>query len=463
MIPATVKGSNLGIAGEAIAALAIVLALFPGVFGARTWVAAAALLVAVGAIAVVARPGIPAAAVPLLAYVALFAAAAVQGRNFSGSSGARYLLRPLLAVAIATVPVGAAGRARLLRVIVAAAAFEGLVAIVQCIALVVRYGGGATSRADNVTGTLGTGQAAVLAFLCLLGAAIALGPWLIGAAPSAFAATAAAVVLAAGIATSTRAVPLVVPFVGIAAAIFLFVLARRAADMRRLALVAVIAAVYAPVSYGAIKAVYPGAFTGVVSSQNALVLGPRQPTHPVVRKRRHATRTKPKPAQPAAPVNVGVQLLPGRFGQLRTALRISHESGLGVLLLGRGYDSTDLDPAIQDPDAVPLPERTGPTWIGRVLTECGWRGLIAFVALLLWLAARGVTLARARERIGPALPFLAALTAAGAVETTILDVRAYSIPFWIVVGLAAGAPPSGYFGNLLIRSGRRRRVIADSN
>jgi hypothetical protein len=151
------------------------------------------------------------------------------------------------------------------------------------------------------------------------------------------------------------------------------------------------------------------------------------------------------PTPPAQPVPYGVQLLPGRFTQIRQAIRASVDDGVLVALIGRGPGSSELDPRYHRAQDVPVPQRTGPTWIGRILTETGWFGLLAFFGLLLWLALLGLRIWRESEprtvdrAFGASLPGIAGLTAIGAVSTTILDVRGYSAIFWIVVGVALSA------------------------
>jgi len=140
----------------------------------------------------------------------------------------------------------------------------------------------------------------------------------------------------------------------------------------------------------------------------------------------------------------GVQLLPGRLRQLQIALHLSFHSGFLSGVVGRGLGAADLDPSYTYSGEVPAPQKTGGTWPGRLLIETGWLGLTAFVALLLWLAALGLQLwrngvAAADRALGAALPGLAALTVLGGVELLILDVRGYSIVFWILVGLAISA------------------------
>jgi hypothetical protein len=110
--------------------------------------------------------------------------------------------------------------------------------------------------------------------------------------------------------------------------------------------------------------------------------------------------------------------------------------GLGAAKLGAGY------PTSYD---VPLAQRTGSTWIGMLLTETGWFGLAAFGSLLVWLLLVGRRLwsyappASVDRALAGALPAIVALTALGAVLATVLDVRGYSIPFWLIVGVAIAA------------------------
>jgi hypothetical protein len=143
-----------------------------------------------------------------------------------------------------------------------------------------------------------------------------------------------------------------------------------------------------------------------------------------------------------APSPSGVQLLPGRLLQLKLAARLSFQSGPVVAMFGRGPGSTELDPRYDRAQDVPLPQRTGPTWIGRILTETGWLGLIAFLALLGWTALLGRQLwrqtapASVDRALGASLPGVAAVTVAAAALATILDIRGYSAVFWLLVGLA---------------------------
>ena len=140
-----------------------------------------------------------------------------------------------------------------------------------------------------------------------------------------------------------------------------------------------------------------------------------------------------------------MQLLPGRFAQLRLAFHLSLKGGLMTGLFGRGLGSTRLGSGYKTADDVPVVQRTGSTWLGVVVTEAGWLGISAFGALLLWLLLLGRNLwfeapsGSADKALEGALPGIVALTALGAGYVTILVVRGYSIPFWLLVGVAISA------------------------
>jgi hypothetical protein len=170
--------------------------------------------------------------------------------------------------------------------------------------------------------------------------------------------------------------------------------------------------------------------------------------------RRHTKQSQPAPpgvsptgppTQPAPYAPSGVELLPGRLSQLRLALRLSVHSGIVAGLIGRGMGSAQLDPAYHLAQYVPAPQRTGSTSVGTLLTETGWLGLLAFVGFLGWLALLGTRIWRRAspgwpdKALGAALPGVAALTFLGAIFTTVLDVRGYSIVFWLFVGVALSA------------------------
>jgi hypothetical protein len=152
----------------------------------------------------------------------------------------------------------------------------------------------------------------------------------------------------------------------------------------------------------------------------------------------------PTPPPPPAHSPTGVELLPGRLAQLRLALRLSLHSGPVAGAIGHGVGSAQLDPAYHLAQYVPEPQRTGSTSVGTLLTETGWLGLLAFVGFLTWLAILGRRLwqrstAAVDRALGAALPGIAALTLLGAIFTTVLDVRGYSIAFWLLVGVALSA------------------------
>jgi hypothetical protein len=265
--------------------------------------------------------------------------------------------------------------------------------------------------------------------------------------------------LLAGVATSARVVVVLVPALGIVAAVVAAISRRR--QLRTAAAVAVAAVVAGGAVYGAMRGVYPNSFVGAWSSQSADILAPN-PTAgtPAIARgdKRRSKTAKPgsgpatRPAQPT-----GVQLLPGRAEQLRLAERRSHDGSVADLLIGDGMGTSKLDPSITDPNAVPYPERTGETWIGRVLTECGWVGLVAFFGLLGWLTILAWRLwSRTSSEevaiLALAFPVITALTVAGAAYTTILDVRAYSVAFWVLTGLLVGA----------VSADRTQRLLASS-
>jgi hypothetical protein len=130
--------------------------------------------------------------------------------------------------------------------------------------------------------------------------------------------------------------------------------------------------------------------------------------------------------------------------QLKEAAKLSTDDGFAVAAIGRGLGAAGLDPSYTLAQDVPLPQRTGSTWIGKLLTESGWLGAAAFAALLAWLVLLSARVwrtatATADRVLAASLPGIAGLTAIGSVFTTVLDVRAFSLLFWIVVGVAIAA------------------------
>lgn len=442
---------------EVAIALLIAAALGVGpLSGARGWMAAAALLFAIASAWVLARRRALRVTPFLCAYVVVYVLAALHGSSPHPEDVARYIVRPLVAVAVALVIVGPRQRLRVLLIMGVFVVFEVAVTAIQAAENVVKHGRDTANSADSVTGTLGTGQAGTVTLVAMIVALIATGAWAAGALRASRAIALIVACGAVGVFTSTRAVVGYAPVSGLCVALTAAVACRRT---RKVLTVAVGAVVAAPILYLGTLALYPSAFTGALSSQQTTVLGgaaaqgittnavvrphqpPSAPPHgePPVK----PPAAKGQPPAPKAPS--GVELLPGRFSQIRVARELVTHGGLANDLLGYGLGSARQDPRYQLAQDVPLPQRTGSTWIGRVLTEAGWLGLGAFVALLAWLVLLGRSLSRhatpqtTDQALGLALPAVAVLTGMGAVFTTVLDVRGYSFLFWIVVGLAISA------------------------
>jgi hypothetical protein len=438
-------------AGEWLLALALVLGLWlPDLAGRRAWLLPVVVLVLIAIPSWIRAGRVPRASLVVAAYIVVVTAAGLHGQtlDFTGVAGA--LLKPLIALAVAVLVTTSRQRARVMALLVVVAAVEVPITGVQAAKNAARLGSNAVAAADGVTGTLGTSQASVVALLGLLAASLLVGAWLAGL-PGRLALPLVVLLVAVGVFSSTRAVVGLVPFMALAlAAAFVPVKPSRAVRRR---LVGVVAAglLAAPLLYGGIEALYPGAFVGVFSSQATTVLGGATAQGiPVVTPAPEPTpaaSSAPAPALPSGPAAVvpsGVQLLPGRLGQLRLAARLSTDRGLSTFLVGRGLGSSALGPTIHLAQLVPPPQRTSSTWLGRALTETGWVGVFAFGALLIWLVGAGHRLwtrggSAADRALGAALPTIAALTAAGAVLTTILDVRGFALPFWILVGLTVSA------------------------
>lgn len=448
---AGVLRDRLGGVGTAEGAVALLLAAalwLPPVAGGTAWPLALALLLALAGYRIVCERRLPPVPALLIAYVAVYALVAVYGGTLTPTDAARYFLRPLTAVAVATVVVTARQRRRVLVLVVLFAATEIFFAAGQTVKTITTYGRGAVS-ADSVTGTLGAGQAGVLTLVAMVAATLVAGGWLAGALHTRHAAVAATALITIGVFSATRAIIPFVVVVAVAMAAAGLTFGRERPAARRLLALVAASIVAAPLLYGATIAIYPGAFVGAISSQNADILGgaAAQGIHPPP-----AASTGTTTARPAAerqPAPRGVELLPGRFVQLRLAFDLSLHDGIETGLLGRGPGAAVLDPSYQLAQDVPLPQRTGSTWIGLILTETGWLGFAAFIALLGWLALLGRTLwrqaeARSADRaFGVALPGVAALTAVGGAFATILDVRGYSIVFWLLVGVAISAAYPG--------------------
>jgi hypothetical protein len=153
--------------------------------------------------------------------------------------------------------------------------------------------------------------------------------------------------------------------------------------------------------------------------------------------------------------------LPGRLVQLKLA---SHEAATGgplTFFAGRGVGATRYESARSDvttsaasvsstitasnsDDLGPFlsPEqRTGGIWIGQVLTETGWIGVVTLVALLGYLALLG---SRTQSRLPPgsldralvvALPGLSLLALAGSTYSPMFFEPQFNVLFWPLVGI----------------------------
>jgi O-antigen ligase len=413
----------------AVLASALVL---PAFIGNAAWPPALVFALAAAAVQLVRERRAPLLPPLMVGFIAVYAAAAIHGGALSGSDAARYFLRPLAALALAAIATTAAQRTRALWLLFLFAAVQVPVTAGQAIANVVQFGRNTTHHADAVTGTLGSSQAGTVTLVATGTAILVVSAWLIGAVRPKVAGPVAAALLSVGIFSSTRAL---IGFVVVGAAALVVVGATQVAWRRppRRMLVATSAAALLslPVVYGAIRALYPDAWRGAFGSQAASVLVPTRGDAALSEAERLARFG-------------GVQLLPGRLAQMRLAVRLSAEDGPLTALLGRGPGSAALQPGYSRPADVPRPQRTGFTWIGKLLTETGWLGLAAFFALLVWLAflgrrVWGHAVADADRALGAALVGVAALTAVGAAYTPVLDVRGYSAVFWILVGLGIAA------------------------
>jgi hypothetical protein len=654
---------GFGLAEAAIAFLLASTLWLPALVGGKAWPLALVFLLLAAVWKAVRERRLGPVPPFLLAYVAVYAAAAVHGGTLSASDAGRYFLRPFAAVAVATLVTSAAQRRRALWLVVLFVSVEIPVTAGQAIKNIFQYGRGATVGVDSVTGTLGSSQGVTLTLVALAVVALVAGAWLAGVVSRRHALAATTGLIAIGVFSATRSILALVVAVGGGTTAVGFCFGRERPSTRSLLLVLGASVVAVPLLYGATRAIYPRAYVGIVSDQTTSVLGgsaaqgvqpplgrassvtrppfaigssdwsgsrgarvrsdrsvvfrgrpvlrlatngrrnnaaaqwsgpwpvtsgetmvasafvkgrPAQvvsinlsdgltevgrtftlsggwdriavakrfrrnalplieitppakqaatiaigsaqltvgsaaaaaarsgPSHPrpspqphqanpaarsvhprpspqphqanpaprsvhprpspqphqanpaphSVHSRpsshRHRAATAPRRVQPGflphvnvtAPSPSGVELLPGRLLQLKLAARLSFQSGPVVAMLGRGPGSTELDPRYDRAQDVPLAQRTGPTWIGRILTETGWFGLIAFFALLGWTALLGRQLwrqtahASADRALGASLPGVAAVTVVAGALATILDIRGYSALFWLLLGLA---------------------------
>ena len=413
-------------AAEASVALLLAAAFWlPAAVGGGAWPFAGALLVALAAYRAVRERRPVRVPVVVVLVVGAYAAAAAHARSLAPEDAASFLIRPLIALAVATLVVSAAARRRILLLLLAFIATEIPVAAWQAARNVVDYGRDATIGADGVTGTFGAAQAGVLGLTAGAGALLVAGAWLAGRLRGRAALAACVALVSVSIFSSTRAA---VPF-AVAVGTWMAVVAASFGPMRpawrKLGLLVAASCVTAVVAYAGIVALYPDAFVGAISSQRMAALGGARAFGIF----EPSTRPAHRPTGGSAGAISGVKLLPGRFVQMRLAVTLSHRDGSGPALFGRGPGSSDLDPRYRLAQDVPAPQRTGSTAFGATLTETGWLGIAAFSALLAgWSSSGtgcGVQCAAASDRaLGAALPGLAALTAGGAAMNQILDVRA---------------------------------------
>ena len=380
--------------GEWLLALALVLGVWlPGIGGGGAWIVPVAAIVVLAAVSCVRERRLPRLSRFFVAYVVAATATGLHGSNLNANDVARPLLHSLSALGVAVLITTSRQRARVMALITAVAAVEVPVTAAQALDNVIRLGSHATAAVDSVTGTLGAGQAGVVTLLSLLAAAVLLGAWLVGF-PGRLALPMVVLLVGVGVFSATRAVVVLAPFTALALGVQLGWSRPPRLVRRRVVGVVASGLLAIPVLYWATNVLYPGAFIGVVSSQEAAVLGGAAAQGIVA----------PGSVTDSSAAPSGAALLPGRFVQLRLAVRLSHEHGLSTFIVGQGFGSSVLDPSIPVAQLVPLPQRTGSTGLGRTLTETGWLGVLAFVALLLWLLRSGyrlwISAHRMERRIG---------------------------------------------------------------
>ena len=446
--------------GEWLAAALLVSAFYlEPIAGNAPWSAALVVTCLAGAaLLIVKRERIRWIPLVLVAFVAIYALSGLIAGHGSGSDVARYLVRPAALVALSLFLTTPESRRRVIVLLGLATLPQVAFQAVQTIDAHVDYGSNASIAADSVTGTFGDyggGPAGLVAgaLLCvvaglLLARLISLRAALLLSVP----------LFLVEILTATRAAVVFLPL----ALLTLFaaaVLVSRGRTQRPLLVsVLAVAVLSAPLIYAGTIAVYPRSFVGAFSNQSSGFLGSGAPPPPAV------PTGQPGTPAPAYTGPRGVQVLPGRFSQMKNAAKISDDDGGKVLLLGRGYGVAEIDNSATVFTYLPPERRVGVTWIGKVLTETGWLGLLAFVGLCAWLAWIGLRLARRAtgwdRALGYALPGIAAVTLVGATYTTVLDVRPYSAAFIVLAaaGVAAARDLSASEASELGPDGNGRRA-----
>jgi hypothetical protein len=441
-----------GVGDLLVAALLFSAFYLDPVAGGGPWSLALIATCFAGLVAIVRDPRlIRTLPLPLVAYVVVYLAAGLAGGLHGGSDVGRYLVRPVAIGALALWMLGPDVRRRTLILALAAIAPQVAFALFQSVRAIVEHGRNAVVAADSVTGSLGSSEANTLGLVAIAGVCIVVALHLAGLLRARVALVGGLLLLSICILASTRAAVLLVPLVAAVLCVGVALALRGRAPVRALAVCAVLAALSVPAIYGATEGLYPGSFVGAFSNQSTHLLDGELVDRP--------------PAEPSAggPVYTGphgVQVLPGRREQIRLAVRISDEEGARVALLGRGFGSALVLEGATEGAIVPLSHRTGVTWVGKIITETGWLGLAAFVGLLAWLFWLGLRLiVRASDpwdrALGFLMPAFVALTAGGAVYTTVLDVRAYSALFVVLSAATIAAtrrPPDAPSG-LAARAG----------
>ena len=422
--------------GEWLAAALLVSAFYlDPIAGNAPWSAALVVTCLAGAVLIVRRPeNIRRIPLIMVAFVAAYALTAVLADFGGGSDVARYIVRPVALASLTLFLTTPDSRRRVMQLLTILLLPQVIFTAIQTIEARIDFGVDAGRAADSVTGTFGDygggpmGLVAV-AVLCIVGGLV-----LTNQIDRRLAAGIAVVIVAIEVFTATRAAVVFLPAAAAAFAAGAVVVLRKRTPVKPLAAILAVAALSVPLIYAGTQLVYPGAFTGAFSNQTSGFLGNGVPSE----------GGKPPPLtdkQGNYRGPVGVAVLPGRFQQIKDAAKLSKESGVKTLLVGRGYGVSAVNNEATVFTYIPPEGRVGVTWIGKILTETGWLGLIAFLALLGWLAWLGVKILRAGatgydRALGFALPGFAAVTLTGAMYTTVLDVRPYSAAF--IVLAAAG-------------------------
>ena len=452
---------------DAVLALVFASVLWlPPLAGSKAYLPALAILFLFAGYTAIRERRLPPIPLFLIVYIGVYVLATLHGGNVGlGSVRQGYFVRPATAVAVATVVTTPRQRLRVVVMIVLFALSQVPIAAVQVLRNFVRDGrlAARTGAVDSVTGSLATPgepyQGSVLTIVALAAAVIVVSFWLWGRVQTGVAIGLGAPLVALGALTSTRASPLFVLVVGLAFVLAAVALRTPRPLTRRVTAIAVASVTGAVAIVALTLALYAHVYTGISKEWLGAVghervdrtSGPVDAvdSHSAARRslaaftvppRRTRSLTRFQSRQYPAPA-----LLPGRIAQLKLAARISVRDGVAVALVGRGPGTSEPTAAFYpSPTAIPPAERTGSTWLGKVLTETGWLGIAVFLGLLAWLMLVGVglcqrALAMSDRVLGIALIPVAALTGATAAYGTFPTVGGYAIVFWTLVGLAISA------------------------